>query len=462
MNYEGSNNPTVLVLFGATGDLSKKKIIPTLFELYKKKVIYKNFKVIGFARRYDSAQQFRRYIKDEITKEANDEFLQMFEFVHGDILILDDFKKLKDALKEYDQSLRCCTDKLFYLSVSPKYYEKVFENISLVDLLNVCENNDIQKRERSYTRILVEKPFGSNFRTAVNLEKKLARLFHEEQIFRVDHYLGKEMLQNIFTFRFANKIFSDTWSNKSIESIEITFFEDFGVEGRGEFYDEVGALRDVGQNHILQMLAYITMEKPVQFSSEFVRKERERVFDSLKIMSQAEVIENTSRKQSKAYKSEEGVSPDSKTETYFELTCFLENQRWRGVPIKIRSGKYMPETKTEIVVNFKNDIGLFDIKPDLKNRVVFQFKPKEMIMIEMLHSNPGLEKEIGSSSIVFDYDTEEIDRAQAGEYEHLLVQCLKGEQMMFLSSKEVEQMWSFIDPIIRVWQNDLVKLEYYD
>lgn len=461
---DNRNIPTVFIIFGATGDLMAKKITPALFHLYKNGKFPHLFKIIAFSRRDISQEQYQNHIrkilsntKDRRIKVSEvDSFLKFFEYRKGDFEKVDAYNELATYLGRVDDEWKACSNKLFYLAVPPNNYQSIFEHLHSSGLTLPCSP------EEGWTRVIVEKPFGKDAHTAQELDELLGKLFKEEQIYRIDHYLGKDMMQNIISFRFSNDLFEKTWSNEYIEKIEIKLLEKIGVEGRGSFYDGIGALRDVGQNHALQMLALLTMEQPIDLSPENVRKARAKVLEELVPLNMREVTEKTFRGQFLGYKNEDGVSTDSKTETYFKLIASLQSSQWKGVPIIIEAGKKLIENK-EIIVTFKH------AKPCLcppgvhfKNRIIFSLDPREGIAIEFWSKKPGLEYAMEPQRLSFLYRDERKKRAQyVEEYEKLLLDCILGNQLLFVSTDEVQAMWNFIDPIIDSWEKNAQPLVEY-
>src|SRR3990167_9756861 len=328
------NIPTVLVIFGATGDLMTKKITPALYNLFLKGKLPKLFRIVGVARRPLSRDEFRTHItrileKNEtfkIQKRLTEEFLNYFYYHQGTFDKEKDYASLAKELGRVDDEWKVCSNKLFYLSVPPHYYEVIFRHLASSGLTIPCGPDE------GWTRVLVEKPFGKDLKTAERLDKLLSQLFKEEQIYRIDHYLAKEMLQNILTFRFANNLLEPSWNNKYVERIDIRLREKIGVEERGAFYDGLGALIDVGQNHLLQMLAFVTMDRPTHFNADCIRTNRAALLSTLEIPTIEEVKYHTFRGQYAGYLNVNWVSIKSQRETYFKVRAFLNNPRWRSVP----------------------------------------------------------------------------------------------------------------------------------
>ncbi len=439
-----------------------KKITPALFNLFQKGELPKKFKIVGFSRREYSKQEFHDYVFSNLIKKGWDlktcsAFCDLFDYQPGGFQSLKDFRALSELLQKIDDEWGVCANKLFYLAVPPQFYEVIFKNLSASKLTRPCSE------EEGWTRVLVEKPFGKDLKTARKLDGLLSKLFQEIQIYRIDHYLAKEMLQNILTFRFANNFLEKGWDNKLIESVHIKLLENIGVEDRGSFYDGVGALRDVGQNHLLQMLALITMENPGKFGeADAIRKNRAKILKTLELPELKEVKSNTFRAQYDGYQTIKGVRPKSDTETYFKIKAFLKDPKWQGVPIILESGKKLKEQRKEIEVAFKHPTPCFCPSGEhLKNKLFIRMEPEEEITVTFWSKKPGLKMEVEERIFKFSYREKSGKPQYTEEYEKLLLDCIAGDQTLFVSSEEVEAMWRFTDPITNAWQKNLVPLKSY-
>lgn len=460
-----NNIPTILVIFGATGDLMVKKIVPALFHLYTKQKLPKMFRIVGFARRPLTDQEFHNHVDEILTKhhvDENDprvkEFFKYFYYHQGTFENPKDYESLAKNLGRIDGEWKVCANKLFYLATPPQYNESIFNNLHDSGLTIPCSP------EEGWTRVIAEKPFGRDLKTAEELDLLLAKLFKEEQIYRIDHYLAKEMLQNILSFRFSNNLLESSWNNKFIEKIEIKLLEKIGVEDRGVFYDGIGALRDVGQNHLLQMLALVTMENPKKFDADTVRSYRAALLKQLKIPDEQEIKNFTFRAQYEGYRKINGVDPNSMTETYFKIRAFIDSPRWQGVPILMESGKRLKESIKEIVITFKHASPCLcppGITEHYKNQIKFSLEPEEKITISFLSKKPGLEMQVEPRTLDFTYRMRETKVQYVEEYEKLLMECIEGNQLLFLSTEEITEMWQYVDPIFNAWQKNLVPLENY-
>ncbi len=413
-------------------------------------------KIIGFSRRDWQGKEFKSFAKEAIIstnnlnrekKEKLSSFLGCLVFVQGNF---DDFKSyqgLKEKIDSIEKSLGQCGNKSFHLAVPPSFYETIFKNLADSGLTIPCGG------DLGWSRVLVEKPFGSDSLTALKLDKMLGKLFKEEQIFRIDHYLAKETLQNILAFRFSNVIFEPLWSAKFIDRIEINLFEKEGVSGRGAFYDEVGALKDVGQNHLLAMLALVAMEKPKEFKALSIRKERSKILEKLKPFSKEDIKENVVRGQYEGFKEEDGVEQDSKTETFFRVKTFIKNKRWKGVPFYLESGKSLSKSEASIKVFFKDrkkKTRDLNEKNEGFNQLTFRIQPDEGIDVHFWVKSPGFEYGLEEKTLSYLYDTgrETIPSA----YEKVLFDCIKGDQTLFASTEEIQASWKFISSILDNWE----------
>lgn len=459
---EQKNIPTILVILGVTGDLAAKKIIPALFNLYEKEQLPKLFSIVGYGRRPWKDSDVQAYVLEVMAKHGKvhhpglQEFIQKFAYQEGLFETVDGYEQLAKRLGTQDEEWKACSNKLFYLSVPPEQYEVILEHIKSTGLSVPCSD------ETGWTRILVEKPFGKDAASAEALDERLGTMFREEQIYRIDHYLAKEALQNILTFRFANDIFENVWSNEFIERIDIRGWEQLGVESRGSFYDGIGALRDVGQNHLLQMLALITMDHPGVLTSEAIRTARYELVRQLRIPHGDHVQQRTYRAQYDGYRDIVGVRTDSNTETYFKAEVGLHHPKWRGVPVMIEWGKRMGEVKKDIVVTFKHVTPcLCPPEGHRQNTVTFSLEPEEKISVSLWAKQPGLNYQMAQKSLEFSLRGTEQRTQYVEEYEKLLLDAVQGDQTLFVSTEEVKAMWQAVDPIVEAWKNDVVPLAAY-
>lgn len=462
MIQNSASVPTILVVLGATGDLMAKKIAPALYQLHKHKHLPKLFSIYGFARREMSHDEFRHLVRRELVRKGvrniDESFLSLCHYHTGNFEHKVDYQALANTLGYVDEQWNACSNKLFYLAVPPTYYASIFKKLADSGLSEPCSD------KTGWTRIIVEKPFGKDLNTAQELDAMLGSLFKEEQIYRIDHYLAKEMLQNILVFRFNNNLLEGMWNKEHIESVEIKLFEKLGVENRGAFYDGVGTLRDVGQNHMLQMVALSLMDEPKSFSSADVRAKRSELLTTLPKLTLPAIRKHTKRAQYEGYQRIAGVQKDSKTETYFKMQFSLTHPRWKGVPITLEGGKRMNEIRKEVSITFKHPkrSSCPEGSEHIKNKIIFRMEPKEEIKITFWAKKPGLTSEVRSADFDFIYsDAAEVKQQYTVEYERLLLDCILGNQLLFLSTEEVAAMWKFIDPISEAWAKNKVPLQTY-
>lgn len=459
------HTPTVLVLFGATGDLVKKKILPALFLLYSQGELPARCVILGYSRKPWSDEDFRSHARTILARhtdqEAVERFIALLGYQQGQFDAAPSYQALADRLATIDTQWKVCANKLFYLAIPPELYAGIFPQLAAAKLVKPC--GDASGNE-GWTRLIVEKPFGSNLATAEALDMQLASLFDEAQIYRIDHYLAKEMLQNILTFRFANNLFEETWNNRFVERIDIRLLESIGVEGRGVFYDGVGALRDVGQNHLLQMLALTIMDRPGDLTAQSIRQERAMALrDALVPPTAEDIRHHTFRAQYQGYQAIEGVQSNSTTETYFYAETMLAGQRWGGVQVSFESGKRLERPLKEVVITFQHPMPcLCPPGQHVKNQVVFGLEPTEGITISFWSKKPGLSTDTEERRIEFSLYGERERSQYVEEYAKLLLDCIAGDQQLFVSTDELKAMWRFIDPIIVGWVQGVVPLASYE
>lgn len=458
--------PTILVIMGATGDLMKRKIIPSLWHLFEHNRLPKHFEIIGFARRDWTDAQFQDEVNKtldthEYLKKQPDQlkrFLDLFSYQQGTFDEPTSYTDLHKKIEAIESEWRVCTNKLFYFAVAPTFFETIFKGLASVGLHEACGGPN------GWTRVLVEKPFGSDQASAERLEKMLALYFKEEQIYRLDHYLGKELVQSIRHFRFSNNLLEKSWNNRTIERIELRLLETLDVEKRGSFYDKVGALRDMGQNHLLELLAMVTMDVPEGTSAEQLRSERSTLLKTLQPWTPDHLKYNTYRAQHTGYTDITGVDPHSTTETYFRLKTELLHPAWRGVPIIIESGKRCHETRKEIVVTFKHPSPCVNCTAErhITNTVTFSLPPEDQISIRFWTKKPGFDTGLEERSFSFFVNQNQNGAPYVQEYAQLMDASIRGDQSIFVSHDEVLAAWRFTDPIIEAWKNNVVPLVSYE
>ncbi len=435
-------HPTIFVIFGITGDLASRKLLPALLSLYTKKLLPSRFAIVGFSRRNFSREEFREYVRSRLNikpgqfkEEDVKHFLDHMSYEQGFFDAAAAYTRLSEKLQGIDMRWGQCSNKLFHLSVPPSLYEGILQNLSDSRLTEPCAD------DTGWTRVLIEKPFGNDLETARSLDKLLGKLFKEEQIFRIDHYLAKEALQNMMAFRFFNPMFEPLWDREHIDRVHIKLFEELTVDDRGDSYDPVGALKDVGQNHMLAMLATVAMNKPKTWSPNDIRRERALILEKLKKIQPRSLKDRAVRGQYVGYANEAGVAPQSTTETYFRLEINLDSPRWKGVPIFLESGKALAEAKTEIDIYFKENILTFRIQPD------------EGIKVKFFVKRPGYEFNVEPKTLKFKYSDVPSFSSLPNDYERLIHDAFAGDQTLFASTDEIMASWKFIASIEEAWKD---------
>jgi glucose-6-phosphate 1-dehydrogenase len=455
-----AGEPLSIVLYGATGDLVSRKIVPALFHLFQQGRLPSEFHIFGYGRKPWSHLDFqargRQALEEHAQKDflaEKDEFLKHLSYIQGEMDDSSGFTALRASIEDWEASFTGHSNRMIYLAVPPELYRTIFVNI---------KNHQLIQDEHGYwTRVLVEKPIGTNAQTAEELDGFMRSILKEDQLYRIEHYLAKHLIQNLLVFRFSNSLFERVWNRDFIERIDIRLWETVGVETRGALYDGLGALRDVGQNHVLQMLALVAMEHPQQFTAEAIRRERSQVLRSLKWLSGNDVFRLTERRQYQGYSHIPGVKEGSRTETYFRIQTELENDRWRGVPIYLESGKRLKEVRKEIVVTFKQTPPLIcaDEGAHHQNRIVFSLAPQESIQLQLWIKKPDHGFEIERRSL--EMKLREVHGSEVAAYERVLLDCLRGDQTLFLGTDELHAMWRFIDPILEGWAKDPSMVQSY-
>lgn len=447
---------STVVLFGATGDLAKIKLLPSLYDLFSRDMLPEDFHIVAFARKDFDEETFRQYVIDEV-KISDEDFLQKIRYVRGDMMKQEGYETLGKFLNTCDEEMRVCTNKLFYLAIPPHLFDDVFDHLKNSGLTTPCANPEDDAE--SWARVLVEKPFGFDQKEAQYLDKKLGSLFDESQIYRIDHYLAKETVQNILTFRFANTLFDPTWNHEYIERVEIIMHESITAVDRGSFYDGIGALRDIGQNHLLQMLALITMEDPQELDQRKIREARAKVLGQVRQLKGEGYAPY--RAQYEGYRGTTGVAEDSQTETFFRIGLEVDNERWKGVPFMLESGKGLPKKHTEVRVIFKErescvceiEEGISEDNNTLhqsrRNEVIFRIQPDEGITARFWAKKPGFSFDIEKKDLTFNYSK---DDRLPDAYERVLYDALRGDQTLFASTEEVSAQWNIIMPILEQWR----------
>lgn len=469
--------PCSIVIFGASGDLTSRKLIPALYHLYIEKQLPEPFRIIGVARREKTDESWRAELRQDLDKycrsgyvneEMWSKFSTFISYCRGDISERSTYEKLKGILEDHpDYKVR--NNILYYLATLPSQFSEIVEQLATFRLIR-------KETETGYwQRVVVEKPFGHNLETARALNITLARFLHEKQLYRIDHYLGKETVQNILMFRFSNAIFETLWNRQSIDHIQITVSEKLGVGTRGGYYEEAGAMRDMVQNHILQLLALIAMEPPVSLEAESIRDEKVKLLRCIRKYSPDIASGYAVRGQYIAgqidnqpvcgYREEQKVDPNSNVETFVALKLFVDNWRWSGIPFFIRTGKRLPLSASEIRIQFKQtpDV-LFAAQcgPRLDaNAITLRLQPQEGISLRFNGKVPGVSMIVRPVRMHFSYNSE-FGAYTPEAYERLLLDAIAGDPTLFIRSDEVEIAWSIVDPVREAWKDKpLSDTEFY-
>ncbi len=439
----------VMVIFGATGDLAHHKLIPALFSLFNREKLPDNFSVIGFSRREMTNRQFRGHFENLKDRKGWSKFSKMLIYQKGDFQDKDAYLELIEKLEELDKKYKGQVTRLFYLATPPQNYDTILDFMEDTKLSRGIGQDSINQ-----TKIIIEKPFGKDLETAKSLDKKLYKTFKEEQIFRVDHYLGKETIQNMLAFRFANGIFEPVWNNRFIDHVQITFAEQKGIEGRGRFFDGVGILRDVAQNHLMQILASVAMEQPKSFEREAIRDARAKVIEAIRPIEPKDTGKFTVRGQYEGYLSEKDIDRNSNTGTYTAVKLFVDTERFQGVPFYLRAGKNMPKNTVYVSVVFIQTCHILFKEygcPEIGNVLTIKIQPDEGITLRVIAKKPQEKLDLATVNMKFTYKDEfgvEIKDA----YEKILLDIFAGDQMLFNRSDELQSSWKFITKILKGWE----------
>jgi glucose-6-phosphate 1-dehydrogenase len=456
--------PCVMVIFGASGDLTKRKLIPALYNLTRSHYLADNFAVVGFAFDAMSTEQFRESIStaarelDEapVEPESWSRFVQRLYYMQGDFSDAAAFDRLRDLMNEVSLCHNTEGNYLFYLATSPTFFSKVIEQLGRAKL--------VDEEEGHWRRVVIEKPFGHDLASSVELNRQISKILDEDQIYRIDHYLGKETVQNMMIFRFSNGIFEPVWNRRYIDHVQITVAEAIGVERRGGYYETAGALRDMVPNHLLQLVSLTAMEPPNSFAADAVRDEKSKVIQAIQPIHPDECLHCAVRgqygpgeiegKPVPGYRQEPNVKPDSATDTFVALKLTLDNWRWAGVPFYLRTGKRMAKRVSEITIQFKQPpFVLFRQTPveHLKpNLLVIQIQPDEGIWLRFGAKTPGPFVDIGAVKMNFKY-ADYFGRTPSTGYETLIYDCMIGDSTLFQRADMVEAGWSAIEPLLETW-----------
>jgi glucose-6-phosphate 1-dehydrogenase len=452
-----------MVIFGVTGDLTKRKLLPALCNLAEDNLLSKQFAIIGFAANDQTTESFRKLLAEEMPKFAPQLdpktwawFNERIYYVKGDFKDKDAYQRLKQQIDEVDQQHNTQGNKFFYLAVAPNFFAPIVENLGQAGLT--------QEQNKSWTRVIVEKPFGHDVASARQLNDDLKKILTEKQIYRIDHYLGKETVQNLMVFRFTNNIIEPLWNRNYVDHVQITAAETVGVEHRGAFYETAGALKDMVPNHLFQLLTMTAMEPPISFDADEVRNKQAEILHAIQPFGHEDVLKNTVRGQYgegtvdgqtvPGYRSEADVAPDSNTETFVALKLCIDNWRWAGVPFYLRTGKRLAQRTTEIVIQFRRTPFILFRNTTVKNletnRLVIHIQPEEGISLSFGAKVPGSIMKLGLVNMDFDY-TNYFGVEHNTGYERLLHDCMAGDATLFQRADMVEAGWNVIQPVIDLW-----------
>jgi glucose-6-phosphate 1-dehydrogenase len=461
--------PCTLVIFGASGDLTHRKLLPTLAHLEQHHPLPKASAIVGLARRPSDDEQFRKDALASVEQFANEEplneqakqaFASRLYYHRADFTDLAGYQALAKRLEEIDKERGGKGNRVFYLATPPSDYTKIIALLGQAGL-----NREERDGARGWSRVIIEKPFGRDLASAQALNEEIGQIFREDQIYRIDHYLGKETVQNLMAFRFGNGIFEPLWNQKYIDHVQILVAEELGVGSRAGYYEEAGTIRDMVQNHMMQLLSLTAMEPPVAFDANDVRDEKVKLLRSIRPLNSQEVAARTVRAQYRAgrvgdqevpgYRQEQGVSPDSTTDTYVAVKLFIENWRWAGVPFYLRTGKRLPKRSTEVTIHFKQAPYLLfagEGEERSPNVLTVRVQPDEGIALQIGAKIPGPEMMLGPVNMDFAYSTM-FGAGTPEAYERLLVDCMLGDSTLFIRRDEVEAAWTLVDSIITGWNS---------
>jgi glucose-6-phosphate 1-dehydrogenase len=454
--------PCAIVIFGASGDLARRKLFPALFDLARHGCLAPRFRLLGFARSAMNDDAFREHASEFLPKSAasangytDRDFQQQLRYFNGDYDDPQAYERLAQRLHELDREGQLGGNRLFYLAVPPEVYVRIIDQLGKAGLAEPAS-------EKSWTRVIIEKPFGRDLTSCRDLNARVLRVFEEPQVFRIDHYLGKETVQNLLVFRFGNGIFEPLWNRNYIDHVQITAGESLGVESRAAFYESAGALRDMVQSHMLQLTSLVAMEAPATFDATPVRNEKLKVLQSIRSFANGAASQDVVRgqygpgtingKPVPGYREEPGVKPDSMTETFVSLRLYVDNWRWSGVPFYLRTGKRLKEGHTEIAIQFKHaPHKVFREHPAQPNWLILNVQPNEGISLSFGAKSPGSELQIRDVEMDFRY-RDAFGGATRDAYATLLNDCIRGDATLFDRADSVEAAWQIVDSIRDGWQ----------
>ena len=466
IRLERTAEPCTVVIFGASGDLMKRKLLPALYRLVQERLLPAEFAIVGMARTEMNTEEFRARMREaveefseshQVDEEVWNSFAQGLHYLTSDINNPEDYAKLAELLERVDRERATHGNRLFYLSVAPRFFAETVKQLGSIGLTKPLDG-------RSWVRVIIEKPFGTDLESARLLNRQIHEYLDESQIYRIDHYLGKETVQNLLVFRFANGIFEPLWNRQYIDHVQITNAESVGVEGRGGYYDSAGVVRDMIQNHVFQVLALVAMEPPAHLGSEAVRDEKIKAMMAARAFTRERVRAECVRGQYGAgsidgkpvpgYREEPDVAPDSTTETFAMITMYFDNWRWAGVPFYIRSGKRLPKRVTEIAIQFKSAphqlFGADVMETVTPNQLIIRIQPDEGITMRFAAKVPGQITHIRDVNMDFRYGSSfGVQLAEA--YERLLLDCILGDSTLYARKDMTERGWELVMPILNEW-----------
>lgn len=475
VRLERTADPCAVVIFGASGDLTKRKLVPALYRLTQERLLPAEFAIIGFARSPMTHEEFRAKMKDAILtySEAKsideavwESFAKGIFYVSGDVNDPEAYKRIRELLDQVDRERGTAGNRVFYLSTSPSLYAEAIQQLGAADLA--------KPKDKGWTRIIIEKPFGHDLASAKALNEQVAKVFDEEQVYRIDHYLGKETVQNLMVFRFANGIFEPIWNRRYVDHVQITNAETLGVEGRGGYYDTTGVLRDMIQNHVFQVMSLVAMEPPINLGANAVRDEKIKAMQAVRSIPPDKVNEFAVRGQYVAgavagkpvpgYREEKDVAPNSQTDTFAAVKLYFDNWRWADVPFYLRSGKRLPKRVTEIAIVFrKAPLHLFkSVQQELEpNVLVIRVQPDEGITLRIGAKVPGQATRIRWVNMDFRYGAS-FGVASPEAYERLLLDCILGDSTLYARRDMTERGWEIVMPILDAWANSKEEIPKYE
>lgn len=462
-----TNRSLTVVVIGASGDLSMRKIFPAFYALYVQKHLPQKFSIVGFARTSLNTDTFREQISKWLDKEIKnitltekDNFLRNCFYCSGNYDSIEDYNKLGKLIEELEKEGK--TNKIFYLAIPPFLFLTVSNTLHLSNLAHNPDNS-------TWTRVVVEKPFGRDRESSDELTLGLQKVFREDQIFRIDHYLAKEVIQNLMVLRFANLILEPIWNRQYVDNVRISWMEDLGVEGRAGYFDEYGIIRDVMQNHLLQMVALIAMEQPIRYDADYIRDEKVKVLRCIPPVSLSQIVIGQygpgthNGVQKVGYRDEEGIPKNSITPTYSAVVLSVKNRRWDGVPFLLRAGKGLSKKMTEIKVQFKDvPANIFaGIVPHIApNELVIRVQPEAMIAFKIVNKVPGLTLSLSESYLDLSYESA-FEMRVPEAYELLLLDVIRGDKSLFIRSDELEAAWDIFTPVLHELENKRIQPTIY-